>query len=172
MDIEDVRAMEKEINSNALPCPFCGSRKIGGDPIPDELDGIPYAQLTCEKCDAAGPEIRGYVEEWIEGWNTRSGPPEGLSFVLRGFPLPYARMDLEGNILKVKHRPKDPKPCPFCTSLDLEVLDIGDSWVVHCLNCDAHGPWAPFDDDEENDTRKKATIRWNRRKNSQALSMA
>lgn len=168
---EDVRSMEKEIRSQALPCPFCGSEKIQGDPIPDEMDGIPYSQLKCGECGATGPEVRGYLEDWIEAWNTRSGPPQGLSFVLRSFDKPYATIDRNGNILKVKHRPKDPKPCPFCTSRDLEVLHIEDTWIVHCLNCDGWGPWASFDY-EEHDTRKKAESRWNQRSNSNALSSA
>lgn len=169
MDIEDARAFEKEINDNALPCPFCGSRKIHSDPIPAEIDGVPYAELSCGECGGAGPEIRGYLDDWIEGWNTRSGPPEGLSFVFRGFPAPYAIMNNEGELLKVKHRPKDAKPCPFCTSLNLEAMHIDDGWVVQCRNCIAHGPW-DFIDDAGTDTQKKATRRWNQRKNSEELS--
>lgn len=46
------------------------------------------------------------------------------------------------------------KPCPFCSSLEVETATIKSWWVV-CNNCGAKGPTKP--------TENRAALAWNKR---------
>ena len=48
--------------SEIKPCPFCGNENVEAN------DRRIYAQVTCGRCDAAGPCCND-LEEAIERWN-------------------------------------------------------------------------------------------------------
>ena len=61
--------------SDAKPCPWCGSTI---PPKQKYTDGLKWGALSCEECNAAGPEVRtGFLakEEWYDDalaeWNDR-----------------------------------------------------------------------------------------------------
>lgn len=45
-------------------CPFCGSKKV------NLVHEVNYSYVTCDDCDAIGPDSIGF-DEAIEKWNTR-----------------------------------------------------------------------------------------------------
>jgi len=51
----------------ALPCPFCGGRKI----IFDQTENSKFTWAVCVLCRAAGPHCEN-IKDVIPGWNSRN----------------------------------------------------------------------------------------------------
>jgi hypothetical protein len=51
------------------------------------------------------------------------------------------------------------RPCPFCRSVNVELVCSGSAWFVQCNECDANG--STIEDGERDDTRKAVDV-WNR----------
>jgi len=58
---------KKGVQTEILPCPFCGNRDVELVDNPREFDCV-----KCNFCGARGPITDGHPEDCIAGWNKLS----------------------------------------------------------------------------------------------------
>jgi len=144
-------------------CPFCGSLKLWfSDNLDADAGDNSIHCIECENCKAGGPWVTGSEARSWRFWNRRQAAPEELSIEKRIlFPKPE-EVDLEKR-RKAKTLAKlEPtlRPCPFCSSKKVILLDLAtkeEVWFVNCQNCFAGGPY-PLDGEN---TPKIAADEWN-----------
>lgn len=164
------RAIRKKIPLSKLKdpkkCPFCGGFKVSsgtlvhGDETPAAWYGV------CYDCDGCGPVMGGNEERAKAAWNHRGGPATLFSEEARGTPLfeePVVERDEDDEV--VDEAPclifANPKPCPWCSGMDIAVFDgaLSDNkpyYYAYCQVCEAIGP-------ATDTTAGLAATAWNRR---------
>lgn len=63
--------------SEAMPCPFCGSRNVSDGEVLSESDGKTWVQSQCMDCEALGPAAETDDPDYgdtraIAAWNRRA----------------------------------------------------------------------------------------------------
>jgi len=150
-------------------CPFCGSWaahiQSNSD---DDAHGNLLSYIVCADCLGQGPSATGPSLRVWSFWGRRNASPEELSLEKRVFfpwPEDLDRDWKKDDILSVKLDPTL-RPCPFCSSGKIILLDVSDTfeggdkvWFAQCKNCEAGGPIP----EGGNQNTEEAIQRWNDR---------
>lgn len=110
------------------PCPFCGNESVGVD------EWETYAQVTCGRCDAAGPCCND-VEEAVERWNAvpRKEDAEmekncgNCKYNQDGYCSavpPYKYFQVDSHLCCTDWEAKEPEPAPLTPSNSRSLNDL------------------------------------------------
>lgn len=110
------------------PCPFCGNKNVEAN------DGRTYAQVTCGRCDAAGPCCND-VEEAVEQWNAvpRKEDAEmekncgNCKYNQDGYCSavpPYKYFQVDSHLCCTDWEAKEPEPAPLTPSNSRSLNDL------------------------------------------------